>query len=129
MAFDFKGSGWGFPIHIDPATGALAAAQDEDKIRQSIWMILTTAPGERVMRGDFGCGIHNLVFESFSDAAIGQVLNEVAQALSRFEPRIDVLGIDVAPDRDEPNVLLIAINYVVRSSNSRFNLVYPFYVS
>ena len=129
MAFDFKGSGWSFPITVDEETGALAVARDEDKIRQSIWMILTTAPGERVMRGDFGCGIHQLVFESFSDAVIGQVMNEVSQALARFEPRIDVLGVDVAPDRDEPNVLLISIDYAVRSTNSRFNLVYPFYVS
>jgi phage baseplate assembly protein W len=127
---DFLGSGWSFPIQIDPATGTtILAASDEEKIRQSIWMILTTAPGERVMRADFGCGIHNLVFENFSEATIGQVLNEVSDALAKFEPRIDVLGIDIKPDDVEPNVLLIAIDYAIRSTNSRFNLVYPFYVS
>jgi phage baseplate assembly protein W len=134
---DFLGHGWSFPIQAesvtDPATNQaevrIAEASDAQKIRQSIWMILSTAPGERPMRADFGCGIHDLVFAVFNDATIGQVMNAVAQALGKWEPRIDVLGIDVAPDPDEPNVLLIAIDYSIRSTNSRFNLVYPFYVS
>jgi Bacteriophage baseplate protein W len=124
---DFLGRGWSFPIQATQAR--IAESADEKKIRQSIWMILSTAPGERVMRSDFGCGIYNLVFASFSDAMVGQVMNEVAQALGRWEPRIDVLGISVKPADDEPNLALIAIDYAIRSTNSRFNLVYPFFVS
>ncbi len=128
MPSDFLGVGWSFPVQAD-GSGAIITQRDADKVRQSIWMILTTAPGERVMRGDFGCGIHNLVFENFNESAIGQVLNEVSDALAKWEPRIDVLGINVKPDQNEPNLLLISIDYSLRSTNSRFNLVYPFYVS
>jgi phage baseplate assembly protein W len=130
---DFLGQGWSFPIQARPAPASnevrIVETNDEQKIRQSIWMILTTAPGERVMRADFGCGIHNLVFASISDAATGQIMNEVAQALAKWEPRIDVLGIGVQPQPDEPNLILISIDYAIRTTNSRFNLVYPFYVS
>src|SRR5690348_10804036 len=106
MASQFLGSGWNFPIQVGKHQ-QIEPASNEAKIYQSIWMILTTAPGERVMRSDFGCGIHNLVFENFGDAMIGQVRNEVAQALAKWEPRIDVLGIDVKTDQSEPNLLLI----------------------
>jgi phage baseplate assembly protein W len=128
MESRFLGSGWAFPIVAD-TQGGIAPVDDAEKVRQSIWTILSTARGERIMRADFGCGIHDLVFESFGDAAIGQVLNEVSVALARWEPRIDVLGIDVSTDPDEPNLLLIAVDYSLRTTNSRFNLVYPFYVS
>ena len=128
MESPFLGSGWSFPIAAD-GVHTIVAAADDAKVRQSIWTILSTAPGERVMRADFGCGIHDLVFQSFGDATAGQVLNEVATALARWEPRIDVLGIEIAKDPVEANLLLISIDYALRSTNSRFNLVYPFYVS
>ena len=129
MAATFLGAGASFPLLPDPERGGLATATDEEKVRQSIWIILTTAPGERVMRADFGCGIHRLVFESISDATIGRVASEVTAALARWEPRIDLLGVRVQPDAAEPNLLHISIDYQLRSTNSRFNLVYPFYVS
>jgi len=125
---EFWGRGWRFPVKLDASHG-VADAEGADKVRQSIWMILDTAPGERVMRPDFGCGIHDLVFECLSEATIGQVMNEVAQALARWEPRIDVLSVDVSASPGAPNVLAISIDYALRSTNSRFNLVYPFYVS
>jgi Bacteriophage baseplate protein W len=126
---DFRGRGWSFPVSVDRTTHAILEDEGAEKVRQSIWMILDTAPGERVMRPDFGCGIHNLVFESMGEAAIGQLTNEVAEALARWEPRIDVLTVDVSPKPGEPHVLVIAIDYQLRSTNSRFNLVYPFYLS
>jgi phage baseplate assembly protein W len=127
MAHEFEGRGWQFPIGVDDA-GAIVEAREEDKVRQSIEIILRTAPGERVMRPDFGCGIHDLVFDTVSGAMIGRVASVVAGALATWEPRIDVLSVHPQPDTEDRTRLLIEINYRLRSSNSRFNLVFPFYV-
>ena len=127
MAREFEGRGWRFPISLDDA-GAIAEAREEDEVRQSIEIILRTAPGERVMRPDFGCRIHDLVFDTVSGAMIGRVATAVASALATFEPRIDVLNINPQQDTEDPTRLLVEINYRLRSSNSRFNLVFPFYV-
>lgn len=126
MAHEFLGSGWCFPVGV--AGGQIAAASDDDKVRQSIELILRTAPGERVMRPDFGCGIHDLVFDTLSDEMLGRVQREVSQALAQWEPRIDVLGVTAVQDAETWTRLLIEIDYQVRSTNSRFNLVFPFYV-
>jgi len=127
MAHEFEGRGWQFPIRVDDA-GAIAEAGEEAKVRQSIEIILRTAPGERVMRPDFGCGIHDLVFDTIGGAMIGRVASVVAGALATWEPRIDVLSVRPQQDTEDPTRLLIEINYRLRSSNSRFNLVFPFYV-
>ena len=125
---DFLGLGWNFPVSLDD-TGHIELAPDsEEGIRQSIWTILATSPGERVMRPDFGCGIHDLVFGVNNAATATAVTRSVRQALATWEPRIDVLDARAAPDPSRSNVLLIEINYQVRSTNSRFNLVYPFYL-
>jgi len=89
---------------------------------------LGTAPGERVMRPDFGCGIHDLVFAVNSAGTAGRVASLVREALLRWEPRVDVLDVDAAADSAQPNLLLVKIDYQVRTTNSRFNLVYPFYL-
>lgn len=134
MSSEFFGVGWHFPLALDldsadPARkGAVALAHYEASIRQSIWMILSTSPGERVMRPDFGCGIHDLVFAVNDEATAGQVISLVQQALLQWEPRIDVLGVTAAPDPAQPQLLLIEVTYRVRTTNSRFNLVYPFYL-
>lgn len=129
----FLGRGWRFPIGTAPIAGQnagpIAEAAKDDKITQSIWMILTTAPGERVMRPDFGCGLNQLVFANLSQETIGQVTNAVTLALARWEPRIQVLAVNAAPSPTLENVLLIGIEYLVLETNSRFNLVYPFYLS
>jgi phage baseplate assembly protein W len=109
--------------------GRVAEVSGEELIRQSIWLILSTAPGERVGRPDFGCGIQNLVFGTQSASTMGEVIHEVESALGKWEPRIDIASVDAKVDPDEPTVLLIEIDYVVRATNSRFNLVYPFYLS
>ncbi|MBD2341678.1 GPW/gp25 family protein [Calothrix sp. FACHB-156] len=127
MKSDFLGVGWTFPVQLDESGQIQTAAYDE-AVRQSIWMILSTAPGERLMRPDFGCGIHNLVFAPNNAGTIGQVVSDVRQALIEWEPRIDVLDVDVIPDATQPTLLLVQINYQVRTTNNRFNLVYPFYL-
>jgi phage baseplate assembly protein W len=127
MPKPFLGVGLGFPPALDIATGALARAEYEESVRQSIWIILGTAKGERVMRPNFGCGIHELVFASMNSATFGRVTEEVHDALLRFETRIDVLDVKVTAS-GEGEVLLISIDYEVRATNTVFNLVYPFYL-
>ncbi|MGH9896975.1 MAG: GPW/gp25 family protein [bacterium] len=127
MAQDFLGTGWGFPIETNE-TGHVTLASQDESIRQSIWTILGTSPGERVMRPDFGCGIDGLVFDVNDAGLAGQVGSAVRNALAVWEPRIDVLNVNAFPDKANPNLLLIEISYQVRSNNSRFNLVYPFYL-
>lgn len=127
MSEAFLGTGWGFPVQRE-ADNQIALAAGDANIQQSIWIILSTARGERVMRPDFGCGIHDLVFAVRSPATSGQIADLVRQALVRWEPRIDLEEVQVLPDPDNPSLLLIEIDYRVRTTNSRFNLVYPFYL-
>ncbi len=122
----FLGAGWQLPLAME--RGGLAMARHEDAIRQAIWIILATAKGERVMRPDFGCGIHDMVFAVLSTATSGRVAAEVRQALVRWEPRIELLKVTADADETEPGRLLIEIDYRVRATNNRFNLVYPFYL-
>jgi phage baseplate assembly protein W len=120
------GSGLGFPV-TPGATGALALAADADSVQQAIWIILGTARGERRMRPDFGCGIHDLVFETNNSATAGRVAREVRDALVRFEPRIDVVNVQVT-SAQSGSALLIDIAYRIRATNTAANLVYPFYL-
>jgi uncharacterized protein len=122
------GSGWAFPVHPD-AKGALTLVSDEERIRQSIWLILATAPGERVMLPTFGCGIHDLVFQPNTVAVRGSVQAEVTDALTRWEPRIDVIDVTVTAPAGQPEVMLIEIEYRIRATNSFYNLVYPLFIS
>ena len=122
----FLGKGWQFPVAVDGG-GALAVAEYEESVRQSIWVVLGTAKGERVMRPDFGCGIYDMVFGVNSSTAASEAAEEVRDALVEFEPRIDVLGVEVSPGGDG-EVLYVSIDYQVRATNTVFNLVYPFYL-
>jgi len=127
MGYEFLGVGWRFPVGLNEAK-QIAEAGYEENVRQALWMILSTAPGERMMRPDFGCGIHDLVFALNSSGTAGRAIGEVRRALVRWEPRVDVLSVDAYPDDAQPNLLLIEINYQVRTTSNRFNLVYPFYL-
>jgi len=127
MAKPFLGIGTGFPLRLDPKTGVFARAEYEESVRQSILIILGTAKGERVMRPDFGCGIHELVFQNLSAGTIGRVQQTVREALLRLEPRIDVIEVAVRSGEAD-NVLEVHIQYEVRATNNAFNLVYPFYL-
>jgi phage baseplate assembly protein W len=123
----FLGVGWKFPLQVTPR-GAIALSSEEQKIEESILLILSTAPGERLMLPDFGCGIHDLVFATNSADTAGRVVTEVREALILWEPRIDLLNVQAGSDPGERSRLLIEIEYRVRTTNSRFNLVYPFYL-
>lgn len=128
MSSDFLGKGWNFPVDADNTTGKIRLALYEESIRQSIWIILGTTPGERVMRPDFGSGLYELVFSPASAETASRAASMVRESLLLWEPRIDVLNVSVTNDAQEPHKLLIMIDYQVRSTNSRFNLVYPFYL-
>jgi phage baseplate assembly protein W len=124
----FLGLGWNFPVGLDHDRQVRLAPDAEEGIRQSIWMILATSPGERVMRPGFGCGINDMVFGISNAATASAVAGSVREALALWEPRIDVLDVTAAADPSRPGVLMVEISYQVRSTNSRFNLVYPFYL-
>ena len=127
MDIDFLGVGWTSPVQLNEK-GQIKVSRYEDSVRQSIWMILSTAKGERVMRPDFGCGIHEKVFAPNNSGTVGQIVSDVRDSLIEWEPRIDVLDVDTIPDRSQPNVILVQINYQIRTTNNIFNLVYPFYL-
>jgi len=127
MSQEFLGVGWKYPVQVD-RDGAIALSRYEEDIREAIWIILGTAPGERIMHPDFGCGIFELVFEPNDANTAGLVRFYVEDALTRWEPRIDLGGVEVQADADDPSLLLISIDYRVRATDSRFNLVYPFYL-
>ena len=115
-----------FPYHID-GRGRTAETGEDDHIRDLIYQVLFTNPGERVNRPDFGCGIYDLVFEVNSASTAARVAQEIRDALLFHEPRIDVLNIDVQPGGNG-EALLISIDYQVRATNNAFNMVYPFYL-
>jgi phage baseplate assembly protein W len=125
---DFLGTGWRFPIQVT-ARGGIALARAEQRIEDSVALILATAPGERVMLPAFGCGIHDLVFAPNNAATISLVVQKVRQGLVAFEPRIDVLDVTADTSPEEPNLLLIRIEYRIRANNALGNIVYPFYIT
>jgi len=124
----FLGRGAPFPFRPDDARKVLPWSSGEEKVRQSMWLILATAPGERPMRPDFGCGVHDLVFQANTVAFQGLVAERVRSALVRWEPRIDVLDVTVEAPIGAPAVVLARIAYRIRANNAAGNLVHPFYL-
>jgi phage baseplate assembly protein W len=123
----FLGVGWAFPPCVEP-DGAVALVAYEEDIRQSIFIIIGTNPGERVMRPDFGAGLNAFLFEPISFTTMQRIKQRVEEALIDWEPRIDVEHVRVSNDRSEPGKLMINIEYRVRATNTHANLVYPFYL-
>lgn len=126
-AREFVGRGWAFPLRADPS-GDIALVSQEREIEESIRLILGTALGERPMRPEFGCAIHDYVYAGADAATAAQIGFEVRTSLKRWEPRIDVRDVDVTIDEVDRSLLYIDIRYAVRSTNDPRNLVFPFYV-
>lgn len=126
MGKEFLGRGWKFPV--EPVGDRLLYEVEESKIQESILIILGTARGERVMRPDFGSRLRELVFAPRNSSTSALAAHYVTEALTRWEPRIDVLRVRAEPRGALDGVLDIDIDYRVRATNSEFNLVYPFYL-
>lgn len=126
MSQEFIGSGWSFPLRTD-ATGSISLSSADQKIQESIRLILGTALGERPLRPEFGCAIHDHVFGPPDATTAGRIAYEVRASLIRWEPRIDLEEVDVVPDDDDPSTLYIDVHYKIRHANDPRNLVFPFY--
>jgi uncharacterized protein len=124
---EILGSGIAFPLQVD-RRGGIALAHDETDVDQAIQLILGTAPGERPMRPEFGCGVHDFVFDTIDAGTVARMETEIRSALDRWEPRIEVSELDFDLDGVERGELLINIAYRLRATNHMRNLVYPFYV-
>jgi phage baseplate assembly protein W len=123
---DIIGVGWKFPIKVN-AQGGLDWSSGPDRIRDAIWIVLATALGERVMRPTFGAGVENYVFAPNSAVSRTQLDSAIRDGLTRWEPRISLVNIDVSQG-DEPSLVNLSIDYTIRTTNELFNLVFPFYV-
>jgi phage baseplate assembly protein W len=126
MSEEFIGSGWAFPMRIN-ATGGIALVSRDREIQESIRLILGTAEGERPMRPEFGCGIHDFVFAPADSSTAGRIAHEVRRALERWEPRITLTDVVITFDAVESNALYIDVQYSIRGTNDPRNLVFPFY--
>jgi phage baseplate assembly protein W len=123
---DIIGSGVAFPLRVD-RRGGLALVSGEEDVNEAIQVIIGTARGERPMRPEFGCGIHDYVFASADGATAGRIAHEVRTALERWEPRIEVTDVVIAFDSVVIGTLYIDVHFAVRSTNDQRNLVFPFY--
>lgn len=127
MANDFLGKGWRFPPAFDAALQSVVMTEKEADIERSLQVLLTTRVGERIMQPKYGCNMDDLVFENLSTAAITLIKDKIATAILYFEPRIDVENISIQTDNILEGTIIVAIDYIVRATNSRFNFVFPFY--
>ena len=124
---DFVGQGMCFPLAIDH-TGGMAWSKGGDALDRSLRMILSTAPNERVMRPEFGCGIWDLLFAPLNASTLGLMADAVRQAVARWEPRVELEDVAVEPDEHDGGRVAIHVTYRTKDTNDRRNLVYPFYL-
>lgn len=124
---EYLGKGWRFPVAIN-LTGGVASSAYEENIRESIFIILGTAPGERIKRPEFGCEIHELMFSPNNPTTASLAEHYCEEALIKWEPRIEDVRASATPNKDQPNRLDIRISYVVAETNDERNVVYPFYL-
>jgi phage baseplate assembly protein W len=127
VAEEFIGAGFAFPLRTDTA-GGIALVRREQELEESMRLILGTALGERPMRPEFGCGLHEYVFAPADATTAGKIAAEVHKALTRWEPRVDIEDVDVAASPERAETLYIDIRYSIRGTNDPRNLVFPFYL-
>jgi phage baseplate assembly protein W len=124
----FLGRGWSFPPTFNKGDG-VQMLQGEDDIQSSLQILLSTSIGERVMQPEFGCNTNAMLFESITTGFQTYMKNLVKNAILLYEPRIDLQSVDLLTQNAADGLILISIDYVVRTTNTRGNLVYPFYVN
>ena len=123
----FLGRGWGFPPEFDHGNEVRMAEKEED-IRESLFILVSTVPGERLMHPDYGCGLNQLVFEPMSSTLFRKIRDRIEYAILMFEPRVKLIEITVEPVPGDEGILYVTIDYYVRQTNSRQNMVYPMYL-
>jgi phage baseplate assembly protein W len=124
---EFLGRGLRFPVSVN-LNGGVSTSALEENVRQSIFIILGTAPGERINRPHFGCQIHDLMFAPNNDLTAARAEVYCEEAIYKFEPRVEKVACRAAANADEPNRLDIRIEYTIAGKNDKRNLVYPFYL-
>jgi phage baseplate assembly protein W len=123
----FLGTGWGFPPEFNKKSGTVGMVAGEEDIDESLRILIATLPKERVMQPAYGCGLKALVFENITESTLTLVKDAIQRAVLFFEPRIDLEDIEINEEQAYGGVLYIKLHYTVRTTNSRSNLVYPFY--
>jgi phage baseplate assembly protein W len=127
-AHTFLGTGWSFPPTFDNTRAQVAMLSGEDDIDSSLRILLATALGERIMQPKFGCNLSDMVFENLDVTLQTEMKNRIEKAILFYEPRVDLEGIALTPD-ERGGLIIIDVRYIVRATNTRGNLVYPFYLT
>jgi hypothetical protein len=123
----FLGRGWSFPPEFNRSSGEVIMVSEDEDIRESLRVLFTTAPGERVMNPAYGCGLKLLIFENISESTVTEIKDVTERAILFFEPRVYLNRIDVTAEDLYDGIVNLSINYTVRSTNNRSNMVFPFY--
>ncbi len=122
----FVGRGLAFPLQAD-ATGSFALVEGVEAVERAIRLIVSTAPGERPMRPEFGCAIHEHVFAPINPTTLGSIAFDVERAIRQWEPRVDVIDVEVYADEEVEGLLYVEVVYALKTDNDERNLVFPFY--
>jgi phage baseplate assembly protein W len=125
----FLGTGWSFPPTFTEGGAGVETVSEAEDIHQSLQILLATSSGERVMQEDFGCDMNSALFEEVDQSLVNRLTGHISDAILYHEPRISLDGLDVSESESEQGLLLIRIDYSIRSTNSRYNMVYPFYLN
>jgi uncharacterized protein len=124
----FLGAGWGFPPEFRRDSRSVELVSDEEDIRQSLYLLVSTAPGERIMRPSYGCDLQSMVFERLTEATRTKIEHMVLRAIILFEPRVSVQEVNVHFVSHETGMIHIVVDYTIIQTNTRSNIVYPFYL-
>jgi len=125
----FLGTGWSFPPEFGVGGAELALVVDVEDIHQALAILFATRPGERAMQESFGCQLDELLFEEIDQALVNRITNMIHDAILQHETRIELIDVDVTPDPSEAGRLVVALDYAVLGTNSRYNMVFPFYLN
>jgi hypothetical protein len=125
----FLGTGWSFPPEFGPGGAEVVMVSDVEDIHQSLAILFATRLGERPMQESFGCNLDTLLFAEIDQALVNRVTSMIHDAILYHEPRIKLLDLDVSPDPREAGLLRIQLDYAVLGTNSRYNMVFPFYLN
>ena len=125
----FLGTGWAFPPAFDPRTREAVMVTQQQDVEESLRILLSTSPGERVMHPTYGCGLQRMVFENMDESRLTEIRSLVERAVLFFEPRVILHEVRVNTDELFEGILRLRLDYSIRTTNTRHNLVYPLYLA